>query len=311
MEHNLLDNNIYTNNLLSQILKDCHYKLTQFNQNQVEQLEKMINLKNVKGNKIPYINCLIRKKDVRLTPEEIVRQLYIMVLREQHGYPVDRIKLEYPISFGREQKKADLVILDKQDSTVVNIIAEFKKPKLKDGKEQLKSYCNATGATIGIWSNGDAISYYYRKDPNYFEDIPDIPSANEKLSDILKEHWTIKDLVKKDKLITERKSLKSLILEMEDEVLANAGVDVFEELFKLIFTKLYDEMESGRKPLRHLEFRNYGDTDNDLKTKIQSIFDKAKDKWKGIFSNDAKILLSSSHLSICVSWRCAPKFGPI
>jgi type I restriction enzyme M protein len=33
---------------------------------------------------------------------------------------------------------------------------------------------------------------------------------------------------------------------MEDEVLANAGVDVFEELFKLIFTKLFDEMESGR-----------------------------------------------------------------
>jgi type I restriction enzyme M protein len=31
---------------------------------------------------------------------------------------------------------------------------------------------------------------------------------------------------------------------MEDEVLANAGVDVFEELFKLIFTKLFDEMES-------------------------------------------------------------------
>ena len=29
---------------------------------------------------------------------------------------------------------------------------------------------------------------------------------------------------------------------MEDEVLANAGVDVFEEVFKLVFTKLYDEM---------------------------------------------------------------------
>ncbi|MCX5726917.1 MAG: NADH-quinone oxidoreductase subunit H, partial [Candidatus Saganbacteria bacterium] len=57
---------------------------------------------------------------------------------------------------------------------------------------------------------------------------------------------TIADLIKKDKLFTERKSLKDLILEMEDEVLANAGVDVFEELFKLIFTKLYDEMESGR-----------------------------------------------------------------
>ena len=31
---------------------------------------------------------------------------------------------------------------------------------------------------------------------------------------------------------------------MEDEVLANAGVDVFEEVFKLIFTKLYDEFLS-------------------------------------------------------------------
>jgi type I restriction-modification system DNA methylase subunit len=28
----------------------------------------------------------------------------------------------------------------------------MKKPKLKDGKEQLKSYCNATGAPIGVWT---------------------------------------------------------------------------------------------------------------------------------------------------------------
>lgn len=43
----------------------------------------------------------------------------------------------------------------------------------------------------------------------------------------------------------ERMSLRALIEEMEDEVLANAGVDVFEEVFKLIFTKLYDEWLSG------------------------------------------------------------------
>lgn len=45
---------------------------------------------------------------------------------------------------------------------------------------------------------------------------------------------------------------------MEDKVLANAGVDVFEELFKLIFTKLYDEMESGRIQSRHLDFLKPG-----------------------------------------------------
>lgn len=70
---------------------------------------------------------------------------------------------------------------------------------------------------------------------------------------------------------------------MEDEVLANAGVDVFEEVFKLIFTKLYDEMESGRNETRHLEFRNYGDTETELKDKIQKLFDKAKNKWTVYF----------------------------
>lgn len=53
---------------------------------------------------------------------------------------------------------------------------------------------------------------------------------------------------------------------MEDEVLAGAGVDVFEEVFKLIFTKLFDEMESGRNKTRNLEFSNYGDTETAQRT---------------------------------------------
>jgi type I restriction enzyme M protein len=154
---------------------------------------------------------------------------------------------------------------------------------------------------MGVWTNGEQISYYHRKDPNYFEDIPALPSAYEKLSDILSERWTIEDLVKLDKLVNEKKSLKDLILEMEDEVLANAGVDVFEELFKLIFTKLYDELESGRDRKRHLVFKNYGDTETELKAKIQDLFDKARDKWEGVFPDGAKIDLTPSHLAVCVS----------
>ncbi len=286
---------------LTEILRDSNYKLTQFSQEQIASLESQITLKEIKGTETPYFNCLVRRKDIKLTPEETVRQLYLMVLNEEYGYPFDRMEIEYSVSFGREKKRADIVIFDKQDTRAVYIMVELKKPKLKDGKEQLKSYCNATGAPIGIWSNGDSISFYNRKDPNYFEDIPDIPKATEKLSDVLTERWTIEDLISKDKLVTEKKSLKDLILEMEDEVLANAGVDVFEELFKLIFTKLFDEMESGRNKTRHLAFRNYGDTENELKEKIQALFEKAKDKWEGVFSEDAKIMLTPSHLSVCVS----------
>lgn len=286
---------------LAEILKDSNYKLTQFNLVEIQNLEDRIFLKEVRKNKVPYIKCLVRGKEIKLTPEEAVRQLYLQILLDEYGYPAERIELEYSVSFGREKKRADIVVFDKQQTTSPYIIVEIKKPKLKDGKEQLRSYCNATGAPIGVWTNGDSISWYHRKDPNFFEDISAIPKASEKLSDILSERWTIDDLIEKDKLRTERKSLKDLILEMEDEVLANAGVDVFEDLFKLIFTKLFDEMESGRNKTRYLEFRNYGDTETELKQKIQRLFDQAKLKWEGVFTDDAKIDLTTSHLSVCVS----------
>jgi len=287
---------------LSEILRDSNYKLTQFSIDDHQALEQRIILRtDSKGNAVPYVKCLVRNKEIKLTPEEVIRQLFIRVLMDDYGYPVSRMELEYSVAFGREKKRADIVIFDKDRTTAPFIMVELKKPKLKDGKEQLKSYCNATGAPIGVWSNGDSISHYHRKDPNYFEDIPAIPKATEKLSDILSERWTIADLIAKDKLVNERKSLKDLILEMEDEVLANAGVDVFEELFKLIYTKLYDEMESGRNKSRYLEFRNYGDTDSELKTKVQSLFDRAQVKWEGVFPLNSKIELTSSHLSVCVS----------
>ena len=288
--------------IISKIVADSNYKIEQFSQTEIDSVESLITTKtDKKGKEVYYVKCQIRDKDIKLTDEELVRQLYINKLINEYNYPKEKMELEYSVSFGREKKRADIVIFDKLATTSPYIIVELKKPKLKDGKEQLKSYCNATGAPIGVWTNGGQISFYHRKDPNFFEDLPNIPTFDEKLSDILSERWTIDDLISKDKLITEKKSLKDLILEMEDEVLANAGVDVFEEVFKLIFTKLYDEMESGRNETRHLEFRNYGDTETELKDKIQKLFDKAKNKWDGVFSEEAKILLSPSHLSVCVS----------
>ena len=282
---------------LKNIFSNSDYKISQFTQEEIFALEQKIFLKNNK----PFIKCLIREKEIQLKPEEAVRQLFLQKLINFYGYKTSQIQVESEITFGREKKRADIVIFEKNNPNSHYIIVEVKKPKLKDGKEQLKSYCNATGATIGVWTNGESISFYHRKDPNYFEDIPDIPNANQKLKDILKERWTFAELIAKDKLLTENKSLSNLIREMEDEVLANAGVDVFEEIFKLIYTKLYDEKMSANDKKRFLQFRNYGETDAELKETIQEIFDKAKDKWQGIFAADEKIKLTPSHLAICIS----------
>lgn len=286
---------------LNTLFNNTSYDDTLFSEDAITFIETAVFMKSVKGVEVPYINCLVRNKEIKLTPEEAVRQLYIYKLIHDYHYPVNRIQLETPIHFGREIKRADITIMNKDHLTVPYIIVELKKPKLTDGKEQLKSYCNATGAPIGVWTNGEQISCYNRKDPNFFEMISDIPKATQKLSDILSERYTYDDLRIRDKISKEKRTLRNLIKEMEDEVLASAGVDSFEEIFKLIFAKLYDELICANDKTAYLQFRNSGDTDFELKEKIQKLFDDAKKKWEGVFQEESKILLSPSHLAVCVS----------
>lgn len=286
---------------LNDIFSNTSYSDDLFSKEAINTIEAAIFTKSVKDSEIPYIRCLIRGKDIRLTPEEAVRQLYIYKLLYEYNYPIGRIHLESPIHFGREIKRADITVMDKDRPTVPYIVVELKKPKLLDGKEQLKSYCNATGAPIGVWTNGEQVSCYNRKDPNFFEAISDIPNVNQKLSEIINEKFTYDDLRKIDKISREKRTLRNLIQEMEDEVLASAGVDSFEEIFKLIFAKLYDELVCANDNSSYLKFRNSGDTDFELKVKIQGLLDDAKKKWSGVFDEESKILLSPSHLAVCVS----------
>lgn len=286
---------------LQQIIKDSNYNLDLFTAAEIAAFEATLVAREVKGKPVYQVKCLIRNKEIRLKPEEVVRQLYLNRLLNEYGYPKERLAVEFPVKFGAETRFADIVIFDRDHPTSAYILVELKKPKFKDGKDQLKSYCHATGSPIGVWTNGGQISFYHRKDPNYFEEITDIPKARQTLADIISERFTIADLIEVDRDSTKKMSLKNKVLDMEDEVLANAGVDVFEEVFKLIFTKLYDEFEGGRNRKRPLEFRNTGQTEAELYRKIQELFDRAKGKWQGVFSADAKISLSRSHLAICVS----------
>lgn len=54
---------------LSDILKDSPYKLTQFSKEQIQRLDNNIVLKDNRGKQTPYVKCLVRNKDIQLTPE--------------------------------------------------------------------------------------------------------------------------------------------------------------------------------------------------------------------------------------------------
>ena len=70
--------------VLSAILKDSDYRLTQFSPKKIESLQSEVTEKTGKF----FVTCLARKKEVRLTPEEVIRQLYIMTLTDDFGYPL-------------------------------------------------------------------------------------------------------------------------------------------------------------------------------------------------------------------------------
>ena len=222
---------------LADLLADSkNYTLDLFPPGTVANVEKRLSERDGK----PVILCLVRNKHLVAKPEEIVRQLWLEHLIRYYKYDVRRLAVEVPITFGRDSsKRADIVILDPDRHTVAYCIIEVKKPSAKDGKDQLKSYTHATGAPLALWSNGGNPIVWHRKNPNYFVEIPDLPTAQQTIDDIAGQPWTVDTLIEKEEARARdglrARSLRDLIEDMEDEVLANAGVDVFEEVFKNIW----------------------------------------------------------------------------
>lgn len=253
----------------------------------------------------PYLICYATDKERPAKPEEIVRQLFIKKLMREYNYPKERLAVEKEVWFGSgvHEKSADIVIWHK-DLEHPYIIIEVKKPNRKDGLQQLKSYCNAEGSPIGVWTNGKEIVVLHREDNKGFTNISDLPNVNETLTDVLTEVWTIDKLQKENRLVKERLSLKSIIEDLEDLVLARAGVDAFDEVFKLIYAKLYDEWAAKNQKIRKgkIEFRIVGESPEELYEKINGLFEKASDKWRGVFSPLDKIELTGNHLNTCVSF---------
>jgi len=142
-----------------------------------------------------YIKCLSRNKEILAKPEELVRQLWLYRLIHHYGYPKERITVEYPITFGRDSsKRADIVVMDADRPTVPYLMVEIKQVKVKGGKEQLRSYTHATGAPLALWSDGSQAVVWHRKNPNYFVEIPDLPTAGQTIDDIVGQPWTIQTL---------------------------------------------------------------------------------------------------------------------
>jgi len=236
-------------------------------------------------------------------PEEIVRQLWIYRLLNEYKYPKKRIGVKKTINFGSriEPQAVDIVVFQ-EDLKHYHILFEIKRPDRTAGLEQLKSYCSTESAPIGIWSNGDEITRLHREEPNLFVEIPRIPEISETLRDILTERWTFKWLEEHNELKQGKNTLIKILLDLEELVLGDTRISVFDEIFKLIYAKLYDEWNGINNPDYQLEFFAGDRSPKQVKKAITILLEGAKRSWAGVFDSKDKIELIDAHLKVCVSF---------
>jgi type I restriction enzyme M protein len=234
------------------------------------------------------ILCRVSGRHKVAKPEEIIRQLVINTLVDDLGYPLDRLAIEVKIKMGSTyaSKAADLVVYTDKAKLTPYIIVEIKKPKRKDGLDQLQSYMNATGVYYGAWINGNDEVYQLRADPNLFEVLRRLPAEHERLEDV-------KTPITKQEL-TPIEHLKDEVEYLEQSVLANAGVSAFDEIFKLIFTKLYDELTTADDA--PTKFRTTTAPPREQYDRLNGLFHRAAKEWPDIFSPSDDLELSPEAL---------------
>jgi type I restriction enzyme M protein len=250
-------------------------------------------VKDLKSNEFKFVYD--EKKGTR-KPEEIIRQLWLYKLNKLYGYPYERIETEKGVHFGREihAKRADIVIL-KEDKFTPYIVFEVKEPSAKKAEEQLKSYMGGEGAEGGVWSNGVQKFILYRPFPKeYVTTFPDIPRADQTWDDLFEEKLVYKSLDKNF-------DLSFIIERLEELVLANSGVNVFDEVFKLLYAKLYDEDQAKNyRADGEVLFKQYRDPRKTYHVVNDTLFKASVSKWPNIFSSLDKIELSPDQLQVCV-----------
>lgn len=107
-----------------------------------------------KQNDKDYIFCVWRRKFVRLTPEEWVRQNFLHALVEQ-GFPEEKIAVEAQIEVADLRKRCDAIVYDALLRPVC--IIEFKAPTVSLTQkvfDQVTVYNRRLSVDYFILSNG-------------------------------------------------------------------------------------------------------------------------------------------------------------
>ena len=103
-----------------------------------------------------YVKDFIRNKNIRLTPEEWVRQHLLHYLVQGLKYPKGLIKVETNVNINRLKQRTDIVVYN--SSGEVFMVAECKRPEInveRDTLFQAVRYNAKLGAKYVLITNGN------------------------------------------------------------------------------------------------------------------------------------------------------------
>lgn len=128
----------------------------------------------------PYIFDVLRKKYVRITPEEWVRQHVVHLLINFYQYPKALIRSEGGLQFNQLQKRTDILVFDRQGRPF--LLVECKAPHIglnQNVFDQIARYNHVHRAPYLIVTNG-LTHFCCQVDPDtknltFLDDFPAFP----------------------------------------------------------------------------------------------------------------------------------------
>lgn len=111
-----------------------------------------------------WIRCIARKKWVIITPEEWVRQNFILYLTEVMHYPLSLMAVEKQITLGELSKRFDIVVYKNDQPWMLVECKEMNVPITAETFSQLLRYNISLQAAVFVLTNGTSCFAFEKKD---------------------------------------------------------------------------------------------------------------------------------------------------
>lgn len=124
----------------------------------------------------------LRKKEVALTPEERVRQSFIVFLRDSLGVPTSLMNSEVALKYGQKPFRADILVFDRKGKPLM--LVECKRPDVLIDEQVLRQALNyhaVLDISYLVLTNAKTTYLYGRNKGGEFESLSSFPKYEEML----------------------------------------------------------------------------------------------------------------------------------